>query len=100
MSLTIARASCDEHAILQQQAAATAVASHSDLHNSRRHEHELQAGFPRDNATSSGVLEDNGRFCEVLNGTEVEGFGVFVAPRMPDPELELEDADEAQPRLK
>ena len=62
--------------------------------------HDLQAGFPGDNVTSSGVLEDNGRFCEVLNGTEVEGFGVFVAPRMPDPELELEDADEAQPRLK
>ena len=50
--------------------------------------HDLQAGFPGDNVTSSGVLEDNGRFCEVLNGTEAEGFGVFVAPWMSNPEPE------------
>ena len=47
--------------------------------------HELQKGFLGDNVTSSGMLTDNGRFCEVLNATEVPGLGVFVAPWMPDP---------------
>ena len=42
----------------------------------------LQASFA--NGSSSGDLSDNGRFCEVLNSTEVAGFGVFVAPWMPD----------------
>jgi len=46
--------------------------------------HALQANFS--NGTGgSGELVDNGRFCEVLNSTEVAGFGVFVAPWMPDP---------------
>ena len=47
--------------------------------------HELQGGFVRDNVTNSGMLADNGRFCEVLNKTQVQGFGVFVGPWMPDP---------------
>jgi hypothetical protein len=44
----------------------------------------LQASFGTD-AAESGTLVDNGEFCAVLNATEVEGFGVFVAPWMPDP---------------
>eukprot|EP01052_Picozoa_sp_SAG31_P017274 SAG31_NODE_1174_length_9538_cov_3.152453_15_plen_227_part_00 len=39
------------------------------------------------NGTSSGDLIDNGEFCSVLNGTEVAGLGVFLAPWMPDAPL-------------
>ena len=45
--------------------------------------HQLQSRFAG-NATTSGTLVDNGRFCEVLNSSSVDGFGVFVGPWMPD----------------
>ena len=44
----------------------------------------LQQNFANSTAGGSGSLQDNGRFCEVLNSTEVAGFGVFLAPWMPD----------------
>ena len=44
--------------------------------------HELQAGFFPANATSSGSLVDNGKFCDALLATAVDGLGVFVGPWM------------------
>ena len=44
----------------------------------------LQNSFANTTEGGSGTLQDNGRFCEVLNLTEVAGFGVFLAPWMQD----------------
>ena len=45
----------------------------------------LYTEFVVDRIVAHAAKEGNGRFCEVLNATEVPGLGVFLAPWMPDP---------------